>query len=170
MKIVRKFIIDASAGKVWKIFAHDFDNAYKWMASIPKSYGKDIGKKFDGAKTSGRICELDKKENGMKASEQFLSYDEEAKFCTVEIRFINAPKMIPIRRNVLDFAVRDIGNGQSEVDWVLTPDLKPFGYLMYPLIKGGLVIFMNQIIEELQFYVETDTPHQRKLKNLGKNV
>jgi len=37
MKIKLSTKINVSADKVWKILAHDFDNAQEWMAFIPAS-------------------------------------------------------------------------------------------------------------------------------------
>jgi uncharacterized membrane protein len=45
MKIAKNVIIEAPIDKVWEVFAHDFNNAYIYMASVPKSYGKELGEK-----------------------------------------------------------------------------------------------------------------------------
>jgi len=37
MKIHRDVTIQASADSVWEVFAHQFDSAGNWMASVPKS-------------------------------------------------------------------------------------------------------------------------------------
>ena len=172
MKITKHVTIEASADKVWKVFAHDFDQASEWMASVPKSYGKNLSKEFEGAKSSGRVCELDANPNGIKASEEFLAYDEKNKSCTVEISLLNTPALVPILRNVLNFSVKDSGQNQSAVTWIVTPKLKPVASLLYPLtyplIKFGLGLFMGQITEELKYFVENGEPHPRKVKAMGK--
>ena len=167
MKTVNTLIIKSSAEKVWKAFAHDFDDAYKWLSSIQGSYGKDLGTKFNGAKSTGRVCELEKKENGMQAIEKFVAYDEATKTCTVEISFSNAPAIFPLKGNVLNFSVRDMGNGISQVDSVMYTSVNLIGYIMYPIIKFGFKKVCGQVLEELKVYVETGTPHQRKLKAMG---
>jgi hypothetical protein len=163
MKITKQLDVDAPADKVWKVFAHDFDRASEWMASVPHSYGKDVGESFEGARSAGRVCELDGDPNGIKASESFLAYDEKARTCTVKIDITGSP-MIPIHGNVLAFSVEENGPSRSIVKWVVTPRLKSPGYLIYPLIKLGLGHFIGQIAEELQYFVENDTPHPRKVK------
>ncbi len=168
MKITKHVTIEASAEKVWKVFAHDFDQASEWMASVPNSYGKNLGKEFEGAKSSGRVCELDANPNGIKASESFLAYDEKNKSCTVDISLLNTPALVPILGNVLNFSVKDSGQNQSSVTWIITPKLKPFAYLLYPLIKFGLGLFIGQIIGELKYFVENGKPHPRKVKAIGK--
>ncbi|MFT7624421.1 MAG: hypothetical protein ACI9WU_003608 [Myxococcota bacterium] len=167
MNFEKKATVSASAEKIWSVFAHDFDNAHKWMASIPHSYGKEVGAAFDGAETRGRVCELGDP-SGMKASEQFLAYDEDSKTCTVRIDFLNTPAVFPIRYNTLDFAVVDRGDNQSEMTFGFSSEIKPLAYLIWPLIRLGFGVFVGQIMEELQFYVENGTPHPRKVKALGK--
>lgn len=36
--------------------------------------------------------------------------------------------------------------------------LKPFAYLLYPLVKLGLGVFVKQIVEELKYFAENGTP------------
>lgn len=168
MKINKYITIESSADKVWKVFAHDFDNAREWMSSVPSSYGKKLGEKFGGAMSSGRVCELDGNPDGIKASGSFLNYDEENKSCTINIDLLNTPALVPIHGNVLNFSVKDSGANQSEVTWEVTPKLKPLARLFSPLIKIGLGLLMDQITGELKYFVENGMPHPRKLKAISK--
>jgi len=165
MKIIKKTTIGEPADKVWKVFAHDFDSAGEWMSSVPNTYGKNLGKKFEGAKSSGRVCELD---GGISVSEPILAYDEVNKTLTLETFFSNAPPLVPILGNVVNFSVKDSGKNQSVVTWIIKPKLKPFAYLLYPLVKFGLGLFIGQIIGELKYFVENGKPHPRKLKAISK--
>jgi hypothetical protein len=54
MEFTRTITVNAPAEQVWTVFAHGFDDAYKWMASVPNSYGKENGTSFDGASSAGR--------------------------------------------------------------------------------------------------------------------
>ena len=168
MKITKTATIEESIDKVWNVFAHDFDNAYKWMASVPKSYGKALGEKFEGAQTAGRVCELDGNPDGIKASETILAYDEENKTCTVEILLVNAPFLVPIKGNILNFSAKEEGPDRTSILWEITPIIKPAAKIISPLIKIGVGKFMAQIIEELKYFVENGTPHPRKVKALEK--
>jgi hypothetical protein len=168
MNTTRNITINATGDKVWTVFAHDFDNAYKWMASIPKSFGQNNGKKYEGASSAGRVCELDGNPNGLQATESFLAYDEEKRTCTVLIQFLNTPFGFPLVQNVAEFSLSEQGDNQSIVTFSVTSTLKPLAFIMYPIIKLGFGYVVNQIIEELKFYVENGTPHPRKVKALGK--
>jgi hypothetical protein len=168
MKTTKIITIDATGDKVWAVFAHDFDNAYQWMASIPKSVGKNNGKKYEGSTSAGRVCELDGNPNGIKAMESFLAYDDEKRTCTVLIQFLNTPFGFPLVQNVAEFSVSKQGENQSVVTFSVTSTLKPLAFIIYPIIKLGFGFFVKQIVEELKFYVENGTPHPRKVKAIDK--
>jgi len=168
MNTTKVISIDASGDKIWQVFAHDFDNAYKWMASIPNSTGKDNGKKYEGASSAGRVCELDGNPNGMKAKESFLAYDDDKKTCTVLIEFLNTPFGFPLVQNVAEFYLSENDASQSVVTFSVTSTLKPLAFIIYPIIKFGFGFFIKQIVEELKFYVENGTPHPRKVKAMNK--
>ena len=160
--------IDAAGDKIWDVFAHDFDNADKWMAGVPKSVGKDNGKQFEGASSAGRVCDLNRKPEGPKATESFLAYNEEKKSCTVLIEFLNTPMGFPLVQNVADFSLSEQGENKSEVTFTVTSTLRPIGFILFPVIKLGFRTFVKQIMQELKFYVENGTPHPRKVKAINK--
>ena len=162
--------VNASADKVWEVFAHGFNDAHKWMASVPHSYAQANGESFDGAESDGRVCELGQGPTGMKASEQFLAYNEENKTATVKIDFVDAPSFFPVKFNTLDFSLKEITDGKSEMTWKFRSDIKAFGFLMWPLLRLGFGVFIGQIMEELTFYVENGTPHPRKVKAMKKQA
>jgi hypothetical protein len=160
--------IDAAGDKIWDVFAHDFDNAYKWMAGVPNSVGKDNGKQFEGASSTGRVCDLNHKPRGPKATESFLAYNEEEKSCTVLIEFLNTPIGFPLVQNVADFSLSERGENKSVVTFTVTSTLRPIGFILYPILKLGFRTFVKQIMQELKFYVENETPHPRKVKAINK--
>jgi hypothetical protein len=45
---------------------------------------------------------------------------------------------------------------------------KPFGYLLWPLLRIGFGNFVGDIMGKLKFYVENGTPHPRKIKAMKK--
>jgi len=169
MKTTKKIIINASSDAIWQVFAHDFDNAHIWMASVPNSFGANNGKQYEGATSKGRICELDTKPNGVRVKESFLAYDEKTKFCSVLVEFQNTPFGFPLVQNIADFELEEKSSDECIVTFSVTSTLKPFAYLIYPIIKLGFPFFVQQIVEELKFYVEEGKPHPRKIKMMTKN-
>ena len=168
MMFIKRSDIKASTEEVWKVFAHDFDDAYAWMASVPRSYGKANGEKFDGAQSAGRVCELTPDSRGIKASEKFLAYNEVAKTCMVLIDFADTPAVFPVYHNTVEVSVVDAGGGQSKITWAFRSKIKPWAFLIWPLIRIGFGVFVGQIVEELKHYIENGTPHPRKIKAMNK--
>ncbi|MDX8382524.1 MAG: hypothetical protein R8M45_00485 [Ghiorsea sp.] len=168
MKTTKKIMVQTSTDKVWQVFAHNFDQAHLWMASVPNSFGQENGQLFKGASSAGRVCELDANPKGIKAVESFLAYDEEKKSCTILIKFANTPFAFPLVQNVAEFSLEQRENNQSVVTFTIISTLKPLAYIIYPLIKFGFGFFITQIIEELKYYVEQGKPHPRKVKAANK--
>jgi|TARA_B110000908_G_C10047876_1_gene354818 hypothetical protein len=168
VSFTKKTKVNASGDKVWAIFAHGFNDAHLWMASVPHSYAKTNGESFDGACSAGRVCELNPNQNGIKASEKFLAYNEENKTATVQIDFINTPFLFPVKFNTLNFSLLDTGTDQSEMTWEFRSTIKPLGLILWPLLRIGFGKFVGDIMEELKFYVENGTPHSRKIKAMKK--
>ena len=132
--------------------------------ALDKSYGKANGEQFDGASSQGRVCELGDDPNRMRASESFLAYDEASKSATVRIEIQGGPAVVPIKVNIMDVVVVSTGENSARVSMTIRSQLKPFGYLIYPLVKIGLKSFIKQIQEELKYYAENDAPHPRKAR------
>ena len=98
-----------------------------------------------------------------------MAYDEKNKTATVQIDFVNAPFYFPIQFNTLDFSIREIDDGQSEMTWRFRSNIKPLGLLLWPLLRIGFGKFVGDIMEELQYYVENGVPHPRKMKAMAKH-
>ena len=162
-----KTTIHASADHVWKIFAHDFENAYLWMSSVKHSYGKENGPAFPGASSQGRVCELSNDPNGMYASESFLAYDEKNRTATVRIEIRGGPAVAPIKVNIMDVVVAAEGEDKASVDMTIRSQLKLAAYLFYPVVKLGVLVFIKQIQDELKHFAEFGKPHPRKVKSLN---
>lgn len=168
MKIRRSVIIESAPDQVWEVFAHDFESAGDWMASVPKTVGAEIGRRFEGAHSAGRVCDLTAGANPVQVSEQFLAYDEANKTCTIEVVPTRAPFLMPFRKNVVEVAVVEEGPGRTRMSWVLTSHLSLHTYLFYFLFMLAMWVFVGQIQEELKHFVETGTPHPRKVKAMKK--
>jgi hypothetical protein len=168
VKFTKKAKVNTDAEKVWEIFAHGFNDAYKWMASVNHSTAKTNGKSFEGCHSDGRVCELSPNTNGLKASEQFLAYNEENKTATIKVDFLDSPFIFPVKYNTLDFSLKEIGEGYSEMTWKFRSKIKPLAFFMWPLLRIGFGFFIREIMEELTFYAENGVPHPRKTKALKK--
>ncbi|MEM7371720.1 MAG: SRPBCC family protein [Bacteroidota bacterium] len=166
MKITRKIIIDKSATEVWDVLGRNFEQADQWMASVPKSYAKVVGTTAEGAPLIGRICELSQKPNGPIADETITHYDE-SQF-VMHVNVVPRNGNLPIQQNNVVMSVRPIGDAQAEVSWASDLELKPVGKLLYPIVKVGVAKSFDELLEELKHFVETGTPHPRKVAKLAK--
>ena len=144
VKFTKTKKVNASADKVWEIFAHGFNDAHLWMAAVPHSYAKANGESFDGAQSDGRVCELSSKQNGIKASEKFLAYNEENKTATVQVDFLNTPFLFPVKFNTLAFSIRETGDNQSEMSWEFKAHIKPLGLIFMASSQIGLREICNR--------------------------
>ena len=177
MKYTKTTKLNVTADEAWKVFAHDFEKGDEWMSSVYKATGISEGTKLEGAKTIGRIVEMQPDGSGMKASETFVAYNEVAKTCSVRVDMIGAPAIFPIDHNSLDFSIVDDdadddgggSGGGSTATWIFGADLKPLGYLLYPLLYVGMSAAWSQMAEEFQYFVDHQgSPHPRKVAALEK--
>jgi hypothetical protein len=135
-----------------------------WSWVLGGAVGAAVDERWDRAQSAGRVCDLTAGTNPVQVSERFLAYDEANKTCTVEVVPTQAPKLMPFKKNVVEVEVSADGNGATDMKWVLTSTLSAHTYLFYPSFKLALGVFVRQIHQELKHFVETGTPHSRKVK------
>ncbi|KIC12976.1 hypothetical protein RA19_00840 [Leisingera sp. ANG-M1] len=154
MKITKSVIVNRSADLMWKIAADEFDQAYKWMGFVHKSYRTEGGEPVQGAPMEGRVCEFTDKPNGLKAREKILSYSAENKRLVFDVVPVDTPVVFPVRVNVVTLTVKALGPERSQVTWESDVALTALGYLIYPLLKRGLAKNFATIMQELKAYAE----------------
>ena len=168
MNITKTIQIEKSAAVVWQLLSEDFDKVYEWMSPVYRSYKIENEEPVEGASMSGRICEFTPNEGGFYAEERITGIDNENRKLTVEVLPKNAPKALPLVRNILELSVKDIGGDRSEVVWNTSPELKASFRLMKPLIKAGLAKSFGDVLEELKHFAEQGSQHPRKVKKAAK--
>jgi len=137
MNIEQTVRIDKPAADVWNIVAHDFAGISKSLGSVKHSYPLDDAPTPEGAPYAGRVCEFSTDPSGLQAREAITAFDEANREMKFEVVSVNAPAALPLKRNVVKVAVRELSETSSEVYWLSTPELKAHGYLMYPMLKMG---------------------------------
>lgn len=154
MKILKNISIDRDTDTLWRIVAEKFDDAYKWMGFVHRSYKVEEAPIVKNAPVAGRVCEFTTKPNGLKAVEKILSYSPNSKTFTFDVVPINAPKVFPVDKNTVTMTVSVLGKNQSKVTWSSNIELTGFGYLIYPFIKRGLSKNFGEILQDLKDYAE----------------
>lgn len=170
MKITKKITIEKSTDIVWKVFADDFANAYKWMSGVTHSYQTNSIVNTTGAPVSGRVCKLDNKDDSMYVVEKIINYDKSNLDFKFQVTPENAPTLMPVKRMNHHVSLRSLGPNKTEVIWNATPDLKLHGKIMKPMLKIGFGKFFKQILVELKHFTEKGTPHPKKIKFDLKNA
>ena len=154
MKVKKTITIKKPAAEVWNIIAHEFDQAYVWMGPIPHSY--EIGERNSsvGAPMDGRICLLTEKPDGPRVRELITQYDEAGKSLTFSVESIDVPAFVPLKSNLVQMTVKPVDQNTSEVLWVAQPKIKPFAYLLYPLLMLGLPRAFGNLLAGLKKHAE----------------
>ncbi|NRB36982.1 MAG: SRPBCC family protein [Pseudomonadales bacterium] len=164
MNINKSIVINASAAKVWKVVAEDFDRAYEWMSPVYHSRATHNQPAVGESPYSGRVCDLSSKENGLQADEIITAYNTEQKTFTFEVVPLNVPAVFPVDKNIVTIQLKAAPNGGTILEWQSSPQLKPHGYLLYPLLVLGFNKAFGDILQELKYFVEEGLPHPRNQK------
>ena len=155
MDFRKSVIIDAPLDKVWKIAAQDFHKVELWASTVHSSKANEALSVPEGAEVGGRICAT-----GMgDPKETFAHFD--ADDCRFTISFEGLPPFIRNAQNA--WSLRAVGPDRTEVTNDVTMDFNTFpGRLLQPLMRGRLERNIDNLLEELQHFAETDTAHPRK--------
>ena len=163
MQMTLTIEIDGPIATVWEVLATDFDKASDWMSFVTHSYKTSDKPAVEQAPMAGRVCEFSANPDAMFVNEAITSYDEEAHTLTIEIHPENTPAMFPVRKNEVTISLVALSDDRTEVQWRVAPILRPLGYVMYPMLRFGMVKSFRSVLEELKFYVEEGQPHPRKV-------
>jgi len=159
--------INASAKKVWRVLAHDFDTIGQWASAIPRSQAIADLPAPEGAQVGGRVCAT-AVPGFADVQETFMYYDEPS------MRFgYQATEGRPwfLKRAENHWVVRSLGPHTSLVEARAELDVSLFPALfLAPLLKLHMGRVGVRSFEELKYYVEHDQPHPRKLKTQQKHV
>ena len=154
MKILKTITIDKPIDDVWKVLAEDFDQAGVWMSGVYHSKKLIQTAKDPKAPMAGRVCDFSAKENAFYADEYINNFDEKNHILDFTVYPKNGPAFLPVNSSDIHVTLKE-ENGHTQVNWEVTPHLKPFGVLLSPLLKVGLGQFFGNLLREMKFYTET---------------
>ncbi len=156
MNIATSIRIERPIDQVWKIVADDFAEVQQWIGSVRKSTALTDTPKPDGAPVAGRFCVLSDKPDGLCARETITGYDNRAWKLDFEVVPVNGGALFPVKSNRVSVSLTRAGSGATDVTWTAVPDLKPHGYVMYPMLKMGLGKAFGGILQDLKTFAEAD--------------
>ena len=124
MKINHEIEIDRPIDQVWDVLANQFADAYKWIASVPKSYELKE-EAIDGAPVAGRMCELSAKgPDGLVAHEKITVLMLIITGCNCGQRRKNIPSGFPVKHNLLTYQLRPLGDTRTLVSLEAQPQTR----------------------------------------------
>ena len=146
--------INRSADDVWTVLADEFTQISQWFDGVVRSYELEEGTPIDGCPINGRVCEFKDDPNGFRAIERITHYDRDNKTLTIEVTPQNGPAVLPMRSNVATFTVTPAGADTADVTLTASPELKPHGYVMYPMVRMGMKKAFGDMLKSLKKHVE----------------
>lgn len=158
MKIARKITINAPADRVWKVVAHAFADVGLWASGIAHSVVNEAAAIPEGASVGGRVCNVP---GFGEILESFTAYDEAGKTFTFEAT--GGPFIVRSAQST--WLVRALGANTTQVSFQSDLKLLPgIGLIMAIPMRMQLSRLLQNVVEELKYYVETGEIHPRKLK------
>jgi len=159
MKITKSIRIEASADRVWEVLGPNYDRAGDWASAVYVSRARPGEPKAAGAPYAGRLCETSL--GGITETIEY--YDPKGRRLSYSATGDKMPGFL--RSLVNRWSIEPTGPGSSQVVMEMTADIKPpFNLLMGWMMRMQFNKVLSQSIEEFKHFVETGTPHPRKVK------
>lgn len=163
MKVRKSMQINAPAGVVWQIVAHEFEDVGKWASDVEHSQKTPDLNLLDGADVSGRVCSSQYGD----ISENFIHFDEAGMTFTYDAEGDAVPFFI--KRTTNTWTVEAIGEQACMVSFqpeaTFVPVIAMLVYLPMRIFMGTV---LKKTLEELKHYVETGEVHPRKKLAMAK--
>lgn len=158
MDFKREAVINKPIAEVWEVLGKQFDEAYRWAASLNHSEG--FGKPtLEGASCSNRAC--DTTQGNIKEVLQKLDHQNHV----LQYRVIEGfPFFVDTAINTWTLTPK--GGEATQLHMHCEMKLKGLvGAVMSPMMKWQLNTLFDEVVEEFTYYVEHDgQPHPRKVK------
>jgi len=160
MNFTKQISVNAPAEKVWDVFGRDFANIGMWATSVSNSATNNELPSVNGSPVGGRVCDT----SFGKISEEFTAYDDDKKTFSFKGVFIS--KMFESVTNSAELQSVD----ENTTIVKITPEIKLtfIGTMMSPLIKMQLSKAIDEILDDLKYYVENGKPSPKKLASQQK--
>ena len=159
--IKQELIIDAGIDKAWQVLGPQFADAYKWASSIKHSEARDHDN-FNGSTCTERGCNVKGIGN---IKEKLLIYSEAERKISYQV-YEGMPRMVKYASNT--WTLTELGNGKTKVEIQLEMTTGGLmGAMMKGMMKKKMAKLSKEVIDEFKYYVETGTPHPRKVKAIN---
>lgn len=160
MKFSKQVTINAPAQKVWDVLGRDFANIGVWSRSVAHSAPNAEAARVNNSPVGGRVCNT----SFGDVSEEFTAYDDDK--MSLSFKGVFDSKMFKSLISTNELTQVD----ENTTTVMITPqiELTFIGTLMSPMIKMQLNKVINQILDDLKYYVENGKPSPEKLASQKK--
>jgi len=160
MKFTKQISINAPAEKVWGVLGRDFANIGVWSTSVAHSTVNDKVAKVNNSPVGGRVCNTIFGE----VSEEFTAYDDQK--MSLSFKGVIASKVFSSLISTNEVEAKD----ENTTIVKITPDveLTIIGKLISPLIKMQLSKTLDQVLDDLKYFVENGKPSPAKIASQNK--
>lgn len=159
MYIERQITISCSADEVWASVGQNFGQISDWASGVNSSHMKNPTSELKG---NTRVCDVP----GMGTLvEEIDMADDTSRKLGYTIK--GMPAMVARCYNTMEIRQRT----SSQADVVITWDIATkgiVGAMMRPMLKMQLGSATDKLLQEMKTYLETGSPHKRKLKAVRK--
>ncbi len=155
MYIERQITISRSADEVWASVGQNFGQISDWAAGVTSSRMKNPDAELQG---NTRICDVP----GMGTLvEDIDTADHTTRRLGYAIK--GMPAMVARCYNTMEVRPHTPTSSKVLITWDITSK-GVAGAMMKPMMKMQLGSATNKLLQEMKTYLETGTPHKRKLK------
>jgi hypothetical protein len=140
---------------LWALVADDFTGIANWTKSVVSAVELTDAPVAEGAPSAGRLCRFTDDPAGFGAREAITSYDKANWRLEFDFEPVNAPMWPPVKRNHVVITLSELGPKETELRWEASPELKPHGYVLYPVLKMALTKAFRDLLKELKVHAES---------------
>lgn len=159
MYIERQITISRSADEVWASVGQNFGQISDWAAGVTSSHMKNPSGDLKG---NTRVCDVP----GMGTLvEEIDTADHASRKLGYTIK--GMPAMVARCYNTMEIRQRSASQADVVIGWdIATKGV--VGAIMRPMLKMQMGSATDKLLEEMKTFIETGSPHKRKLKAVKK--
>ncbi|MEL6562772.1 MAG: SRPBCC family protein [Bacteroidota bacterium] len=156
LEFEKKINLDVPATKAWDILWQNYENVGQWATIIPESTARK-----ENGKTKGRVCT-----SSYGNVKEWVTH-QDSKNMNFSYEADGLPSMFKYGKN--NWKIASISENRSTVTMQLSMKMtKIHGFLLGWMIKNKMNKDLENLMEDLKHFAETDNIHPRKMKSLQK--
>lgn len=159
MRIIKSVRVNVPIEQAWEVLGPNYTRVGDWASSVYASSARAGEPAIADAPVLGRICQT----SIGPATETLLEYNTETYRIAYDAHAEKMPGFVKGLKNT--WQLRSAGPNMTDVD--MTFDMRiapPFNFLMGWMMRLQMGGLLGKAVEEFKYFVETGSPHPRKVK------